>query len=104
MLIKPYKTIQNNSFETMSPEALPPCKLFLSGILSQPQKPDANAMVTSPSSQEKWQLISDWETELDNLKVLGFWNCVRADCAVSIKQYLVCLNRFLVQVLMKWKQ
>lgn len=88
----------------MSPEALPPCKLFLSGILSQPQKPDVNAMVTSPSSQEKWQLVSDWETELDNLKVLGFRNCVRADCAVSIKQYLVCLNPFLVQAPMRGKR
>lgn len=88
----------------MSPEALPPCKLFLLGILSQPQKPDANAIVTSPSSQEKWQLVSDWETELDNLKVLGFRNCVRADCAVSIKQYLVCLNPFLDQAPMRGKR
>lgn len=61
MLIKPYKAPQNNSFETMSPETLPPRKLFLSGVLSQRQK---------PSSQEKWPLVSDWETELDNLKVL----------------------------------
>lgn len=103
MLIKPYKTPQNNSFETMSPEAFPPCKLFISGILSQQQKPDANAMMTSPSSQEKWQLVSDWEIELDNLKVLEFWKRVRADCEGSIKQCLVCLNRFLVQTLMRRK-
>lgn len=77
MLIKPYKAPQSNSFETMSPETLPPCKLFLSGVLSQRQKPDANAVVTSPSSQEKWQLVSDWETELDNLKVLEFQNRVK---------------------------
>lgn len=101
MLIKPYKASQNNSFETMSPERLHPWKLFLSGVLLQRQKPDANAMVTSPRSQEKWQLVSDWGTELDNLKVLEFRNRVRADCEGSIKQCLVCLNRFLVQAPMR---